>query len=58
MFKGIARLYREAYTGLPSQSWILFAVLLVHGFWIDVSSERNVHGSPLSTRGHDQMIRS
>ena len=30
MFKGIARLYRQAYTGLPSQSWILFSVLLVN----------------------------
>jgi predicted MFS family arabinose efflux permease len=30
MFKGILRLYRNAYSGLPSQSWILFAVLLVN----------------------------
>lgn len=30
MVKGIVRLYRDAYSGLPSQSWILFAVLLVN----------------------------
>ncbi|MGB3863864.1 MAG: MFS transporter, partial [Candidatus Aminicenantaceae bacterium] len=30
MLKRITKLYREAYSGLPSQSWILFAVLLVN----------------------------
>jgi predicted MFS family arabinose efflux permease len=30
MFKSITRLYRKAYAGLPSQSWILFTVLLVN----------------------------
>lgn len=30
MYKRVTKLYREAYSGLPSQSWILFAVLLVN----------------------------
>jgi predicted MFS family arabinose efflux permease len=30
MIKRVTKLYREAYSGLPSQSWILFAVLLVN----------------------------
>lgn len=30
MLRRITNLYREAYSGLPSQSWILFAVLLVN----------------------------
>jgi predicted MFS family arabinose efflux permease len=30
MLKRITNLYSEAYSGLPSQSWILFAVLLVN----------------------------
>jgi predicted MFS family arabinose efflux permease len=30
MLKKVTNLYREAYSGLPSQSWILFAVLLVN----------------------------
>ncbi len=30
MIKRVTQLYREAYSGLPSESWILFAVLLVN----------------------------